>query len=151
MLFRSQHICDRIAEVEGIVDQDRGIRCLEQAACSAVTPIHILRVETVDVMHYLRDIGARRVQDLMKVIAHEYMGETLSTTFLESAPDNLKESSSLPVIDENGLLPVAPRHHVIDRPAESDPMPSTHAGSDPNGGPYAIGAKSAEFGLRRQD
>jgi hypothetical protein len=87
-------------------------------ASETVTPIDILSVEAVDVVHHARDIRLRRVQDLMVVIAYQRIAEALRAEFFESDRNNFEEPPPIAVVREDGLLAIASRHDVVDRPGE---------------------------------
>jgi hypothetical protein len=97
-------------------------------------------------MHHRWEIGARRVQNLVKVIAHKRVAEALRAELLESDRNNFQKSPPIAVIREDRLFAVTSRHHVINRPGKQDSTSSPHTGLDTNGRPDAIRRKRADFG-----
>jgi hypothetical protein len=115
-----------------------------------VTPVHVLGVKTINVVHHVRDIGARRVHHQMKVVAHQAISEALCAKLHESDRENHQEPRSIGVVDEDRLLAIAARHDVIDGAAEYDSISSGHARVDTNRRPGANARKSTQIARCRQ-
>ncbi|MGH9219371.1 MAG: hypothetical protein ACRD1W_08710 [Vicinamibacterales bacterium] len=85
----------------------------------------------------------------MKVIAHQAIGEAFRAILLESDRENHQESPPINIVDEDALLSVTARHHVIDRATEYDPMPSGHARRDTSRMPVGNPRKPEQLVLRQ--
>jgi hypothetical protein len=66
------------------------------------------------------------VDNEVEVVIHQAVSEADRAIFCEPGGDNFQESPAVDVIREDECLAISSRHHVIGRPAESNPVLSSH-------------------------
>jgi hypothetical protein len=89
-------------------------------------------------MHDAGDVALWRMEDEMIMVPHQGIHVTFRAESLERDAYDLQELSTIPGIDEDHLLPIASRHHVIDRTTKDDSMLCRHALAGANGGHFAV-------------
>ena len=77
--------------------------------------------------HALDQITLGRFHHQVKVIAHQTIGMNLKASFPTPLRHGLQEIESIHVVEVDGFLPIAPAHHVVDRPRILDARLSRHA------------------------
>src|ERR1039457_6989774 len=92
-----------------------------------VPPIEAAGVGAQQPLHPGHQVGLGRFDNQVKVVAHEAIRVHLPTGLLARLRERLQQPLPVLVILEDGLPPVAPIHHVIDRPRILDAQLPSHA------------------------
>jgi hypothetical protein len=99
---------------------------LEQVAGQLVSAIEPLRVDAVEIPHPVRQIVAGTVDQEVEVVSHEAVRSATPSMRSDDASEKSDELSSVPIVAEDRLLPVAACRYVIDTVVELYPGSPRH-------------------------
>ena len=72
-------------------------------------------IDTEEPFHARDQIALRRLDDRVKMIAHEAVGVDLPRGFAARLAERGEKATAVVVIAEDGLAMIAPVHHMVDR------------------------------------
>ena len=127
------------------VHDQRLIPAAEQVPKLLVPSIVAAGIGPQQPLHPSYKVGLGRFDDQVKVIAHEAIRMHLPTSLLTRLRERLQQPLLVLVILEDGLPPVAPVHHVINRPRILDAQLPSHAPTLTS--PVLLGQENVTFSL----
>src|ERR1035438_7001665 len=120
-------ITDRLEiPVAAPIHDQRLILAAKQVPELLVPPMVAAGIGAQQPLHPGHQVGLGRLDDQVKVVAHEAIRMHLPAGLLTRLRERLQEPLPVLVILENGLPPVAPIHHVINRPRILDAQLPSH-------------------------
>ena len=133
--YRVEHgVAEHVPEVRLFLDQLRVEAPAEEMPPSFVPAIEPACVAAVEPLHPLREISLRSLDDEMKVIRHEHEHSHAPGESLRGPAEKDEKRLAIGVAEEDRLLLVAPRGHVIDGAGILNANRSCHSTTeDPSG------------------
>ena len=81
---------------------------------ASMPPVKGLRVDTVDLTHQTREVGAPRVNNKMVMVIHQAISERDGVKALHRLGGDIQKTLTVCIVFEYVFAPVSTRSHVID-------------------------------------
>jgi hypothetical protein len=109
------------------VNQDRLVTPLKKMTCPALAPIDPAGIAKTKILQNSRQRNAAHLNRQVGMVAHQTKSMDAVTKSFDPLLDQKGESSTIPIIEENGLPAIATQDGVIECPRIVDPRLPTHA------------------------
>jgi hypothetical protein len=92
----------------------------------AVTAIIVTSIRNIELPHELRQIGFGRLDNQMKMIAHEHIGVHTDAENLQCAPESIHKARPVVIVAEDDAPVIAPASYMIKSIGVRDPQWPRH-------------------------
>ena len=102
------------------------VAALEHVTGAAVAPVEGLGVHAIQVAHAAREVGCRRLEHEVIVVAHQAIRVTEPAPPLDRAPQEVEKAATIGGVLIDRRLRVAARGHVVEGTLELEAERSSH-------------------------
>jgi hypothetical protein len=95
-------------------------------AAGLVADIMAFGVHTQQPFHAVHQVGLRRFEDQVEVIAHQAVGVNLPFGFAASFRQGREEELAVGIVQDDVVSLIAPAHHMVDGPGVFDSQLARH-------------------------
>lgn len=118
-----------LEEVRVVLDQDGVEASLEEVPAGRMDVVESLRVSAVEALHANREISIPRLDEKVVVVWHQTVGMAAPAEPGGHVADHRQEPAVVAIVNEDGLLPVAPGSHVVQAAGDDYAWGSRHSPS----------------------
>jgi hypothetical protein len=145
-------VASHLEQLRVALDQLVVKAALKEVTTVVVTPVEPLRVHAVQPVHAARDVCFRRLDEEVIVIRHQAIRMADPSQEVDHLLNQLEEAEAVAGVDEDLLLAVSPRRHVIRgavslKARRAGHLPTVAAGGVVSRAWHRLGTEAARFRL----